>query len=151
MKPMEWSSALELGVDAMDETHREFVRHVNELGEASEPDMLARLDALYAHTVEHFRQEMQWMEQISFPPLHCHAAEHEGVLEVMREVRGYLEAGKYEVGRVLAREVAAWFQSHAATMDAMLAQVMKANFDGTVQAESCGAGCAPVLADQEQG
>jgi hemerythrin-like metal-binding protein len=151
MATMEWSPALALGVDEMDETHREFVQHVNQLGAASDQDMLACLDALYAHTVGHFRQETEWMEQISFPPLHCHAAEHEGVLEVMREVRGYLEAGKYEVGRVLAREVATWFQSHAATMDAMLAQVLQAHAGGAVQAQACGTGCAHALADQEQG
>ena len=51
----------------------------------------------------------------------------DGVLEVMREVRGYLQQGNYEVGRVLARELATWFKSHAATMDAMLAQVLKAH------------------------
>ena len=148
MATMEWSAALALGVDEMDETHREFVGHVNALGEASDERMLACLDALYVHTVEHFRQETQWMQQIQFPPLHCHSAEHEGVLEVMREVRGYLEAGKYEVGRVLAREVAAWFQSHAATMDAMLAHALKA--DGPAPA-ACGTQCGNALADQHEG
>jgi hemerythrin len=43
----------------------------------------------------------------------------------MREVRGHLQAGNYEVGRVLARELATWFQGHAATMDAMLAHVLR--------------------------
>jgi hemerythrin len=126
MSTMEWSGTLELGVDEMDETHREFVAHLNALGEAGDADMLARFDAFYAHTLEHFAQENQWMQQISFPPAHCHTAEHEGVLEVMREVRGHLQAGNYEVGRVLARELATWFQGHAATMDAMLAHVLKA-------------------------
>lgn len=125
MATMEWSEALELGVDAMDGTHRQFVQHLNALGEASDADMLACFDAFYAHTVEHFAQENEWMQQINFPPVHCHTAEHEGVLEVMREVRGHLQAGNYEVGRVLARELAAWFQGHAATMDAMLAHVLK--------------------------
>jgi hemerythrin len=127
MATMEWSGALELGVDAMDETHREFVAHLNALGEASDADILARFDACYAHTVEHFAQESEWMRQITFPPAHCHTAEHEGVLEVMREVRGHLQAGHYEVGRVLARELATWFQGHAASMDAMLAYVLKAS------------------------
>jgi hemerythrin-like metal-binding protein len=135
MTTMEWSAALELGVDTMDDTHRDFVRHVNALGEASDAEMLARFEELYRHTLEHFGQETEWMQRINFPPVHCHTAEHDGVLEVMREVRGYLEEGNYEVGRVLARELATWFQSHAATMDAMLAQVLKANA-GRVQADA---------------
>jgi hemerythrin len=66
------------------------------------------------------------MQAIQFPPVHCHTAEHEGVLEVMREVREHILDGNFEVGRVLARELATWFQNHAATMDAMLAHVLKA-------------------------
>jgi hemerythrin-like metal-binding protein len=126
MTTMEWSGALELGVDEMDQTHREFVCRLNELGEAGDADMLARFEALYAHTVEHFRQESEWMHAIQFPPVHCHTAEHEGVLEVMREVREHILDGNCEIGRMLARELAAWFHNHAATMDAMLAHVLKA-------------------------
>jgi hemerythrin len=48
----------------------------------------------------------------------------------MREVRGHLEAKDFNVGRVLAKEMAEWFRGHAATMDAMLAQVMKAKGAG---------------------
>jgi hemerythrin len=133
MQTLEWSPGLELGVDAMDQTHRDFVHCLNALGQASDADMLARFEELFAHTVSHFEQETAWMQRIDFPPLHCHTAEHDGVLEVMREVRGYLQAGKHEVGRVLAGELAAWFQSHAATMDSMLAQVLK----GASQPATC--------------
>jgi hemerythrin-like metal-binding protein len=138
MNTMEWSPALELGVGVMDDTHRDFVRLLNALGEASEQDMVARFDEFYAHTVAHFGQETEWMQRMDFPPLHCHQQEHEGVLEVMREVRGYLLEGKYDVGRVLAKELAAWFKSHATTMDAMLAQALAS---GGAQAEpiACGA------------
>jgi hemerythrin len=66
------------------------------------------------------------MRAIAFPPIHCHSAEHEGVLDVMREVRGHLEARNFQIGRVLASEMGEWFRGHAATMDAMLAQFMRA-------------------------
>ena len=127
MATIEWSEALTLGVDAMDSTHREFMAHLNALAEATEAQMLEWFDRLYVHTQEHFERENAWMAQIVFPPIHCHTAEHEGVLEVMRDVRRHLEAGDFEVGRVLARELAEWFRGHAATMDAMLAQVLQAH------------------------
>jgi hemerythrin-like metal-binding protein len=127
MAQIEWSPTWELGVGAMDETHREFVRHLDMLALADDAQMLERYDALYLHTVEHFGQEDEWMQSIRFPLAHCHSAEHDGVLEAMREARGHIESGKYEVGRVLARELAAWFGDHAATMDALLAQVLKAS------------------------
>lgn len=125
MNAMEWAEALTLGVGPMDATHREFVDQLNLLFNATDAQMLERFDAFHAHTVTHFEQEAQWMRSLAFPPIHCHLAEHEGVLEVMREVRGYLQAGKFQVGHVLAREVAEWFRGHVATMDAMLAEYMR--------------------------
>ncbi len=130
MKLMEWTDGLVLGHQRMDDTHREFVDQLNAVGEASDADMLACFDALYAHTVSHFEQENEWMRAIAFPPAHCHTAEHDGVLEVMREVRRHLEKQDYNVGRVLAKEMAEWFRGHAATMDAMLAQFMNAKGAG---------------------
>lgn len=139
MKLMEWTDGLVLGHARMDDTHREFVDQLNALAEASDGEMLARFDALYTHTVAHFEQENEWMRAIAFPPVHCHTAEHDGVLEVMREVRRHLEKQDYNVGRVLAKEMAEWFRGHAATMDAMLAHVMKSQ--GAGEAVSA-AGCA---------
>jgi len=126
MKTMEWTDALVLGHQRMDDTHREFVECINALAEAADADMLERFDALHAHTVAHFEQENQWMREIAFPPAHCHTAEHDGVLEVFKEVRRHIVKEDYNVGRVLARELAEWFRGHAATMDAMLAQFMSA-------------------------
>jgi hemerythrin len=123
---VEWSDELVLGVEKMDATHREFVLQLNALAAAGDGAMLAGLDAFIAHTVEHFDQEARWMESMEFPPMHCHKEEHEGVLSIMREVRGMVADGKFELGRVLVRELAPWFTNHAATMDAMLAMFIKA-------------------------
>ncbi len=122
---IEWNETLELGVEDMDATHREFVERLNALAEAADAELLAGLEAFIDHTVEHFAQEERWMESTGFPPLHCHRGEHEGVLGVMREVRDYVSKGRPELGRVLVRELAPWFRHHAATMDAMLAAFLK--------------------------
>jgi hemerythrin len=87
MVALPWSSDYELGIVAMDDTHREFAALLNEL-DAFRPKMRAdRLDALIRHTEIHFAQEDEWMRPSGFPPLHCHRSEHERVLEVLREVR----------------------------------------------------------------
>jgi len=127
---LDWTPELALGDARIDATHREFVELVNALGEAADETMLASIDALIVHTEEHFGQEQRWMAATDFPPTHCHLDEHAGVLEAMRETRNYVADGKFNVGKVLSRELAAWFRSHAATMDTMLAQWLKAqNFD----------------------
>ncbi len=136
MATLDWTPALALGDARIDDTHREFVEMVNAVGDAADETMLATIDALIAHTEEHFGQEQRWMAATEFPPTHCHLDEHAGVLEAMRETRIYVADGKYNVGRVLANELAAWFKSHAATMDSMLAQWLKAqNFDTAREVE----------------
>jgi hemerythrin-like metal-binding protein len=118
---VQWSDTYVLGVAQMDATHREFIDLLNAVVDAADEQVLAALDAFIAHTVEHFAQEDRWMQETGFPPLHCHTAEHANVLGVMNEVRGMVGDGKTDVGRVLAREMAPWFDIHAATMDAALA------------------------------
>jgi len=122
---LEWTADLQLGESVMDETHREFVDLLNRLGATGGDALLDDLDAFIAHTVEHFAQEERWMEEIAFPPLHCHHNEHAGVLEVMREVRKRVAGGEAHLGNTLAVAIAEWFPLHAGSMDAVLALYMK--------------------------
>jgi hemerythrin-like metal-binding protein len=121
MSLLEWSDTLHLGQPVMDETHQEFVELLNRFGAAADSDRLARLDEFIAHTEAHFRQEEAWMERMQFPPLGCHRTEHEGVLEVMREVRKRIAGGESHYGAVLAKAIAEWFPLHAQSMDTVLA------------------------------
>ncbi len=140
MALLEWSDALDLGHDAMDDTHREFVELLNRVATAAEADLLARLDEFIAHTEAHFGQEERWMEAMQFPPLACHRGEHEGVLETMREVRKRVAGGELHYGPVLAKAIAEWFPLHAQSMDAVLAlSIRQAGFD----TQSCAAPASP--------
>ncbi len=125
MPVMEWSDALILDKGVMDDTHREFIELLNRLADASDDEVVEILDVFILHTEEHFAQEQRWMEKMAFPPLECHAREHEGVLETAREVRKRAASGEPRFGRVLAQAVAQWFASHASSMDHVLALYMK--------------------------
>ncbi len=125
MPVMQWNDALVLDKGVMDDTHREFIELLNRLADAPDEDVLSVLDEFIRHTEEHFAQERRWMEQMAFPPLACHAREHDGVLETAREVRRRAAAGETRFGQVLARAVAQWFENHAASMDNVLALYMK--------------------------
>ena len=136
MATLDWTPELALGDARIDETHREFVDMLNVVGDAPDETMLAAIDALIAHTEEHFGQEQRWMAATDFPPTHCHLDEHEGVLNAIRETRVYVVEGKFKVGKVLAQELGSWFRSHAATMDTMLTQWLKErNFDTSREGE----------------
>ncbi|MDR2092778.1 MAG: hemerythrin domain-containing protein [Azoarcus sp.] len=120
---MEWRERYELGLARMDETHREFVAFCNELCSVAPENFLARLDAFIEHTAAHFDQENRWMEAVNFPA--CHRAEHDRVLDVIREVRQRVEQGDAFLGRRLLEELPPWFDNHVDTMDAALAFYLK--------------------------
>lgn len=135
MPVLDWSDALRVGHGVMDATHHEFVERLNRFGDARDADLLARLDEFIAHTEAHFTQEEAWMEAMAFPPLGCHRTEHEGVLEIMREVRSRIAGGETHYGPVLARAIAEWFPLHAGSMDAVLAVfIQQSGFDVTARA-----------------
>lgn len=130
MAVIEWSAELELQSAVMDDTHREFVALLNAMDDAAEGEMLARVDAFIAHTERHFAQEEQWMTATAFPPLGCHKTEHDGILDVVREVRMRVADGEPHYGPTLAAALAEWFPLHAQGMDAMLARYLREkNFD----------------------
>jgi hemerythrin len=122
---MEWQERYVLGHQSMDDTHREFIGLVNVLAAAGNVQVPAALEALIVHSVAHFEQENHWMAESGFPPLHCHVGEHMRVLASLESVRRLVQNGNAGVGRVLAKELPAWFDNHAATMDAALAAHMR--------------------------
>ena len=125
MPVIEWDDHLVLDRGVMDDTHREFIGLLNRLAEAPDNEMPELLDEFIKHTEAHFGQEEAWMEALQFPPLGCHRTEHEGVLEIMREVRKRIAGGETHFGEVLARAVAEWFPLHAGSMDVVLALYMQ--------------------------
>lgn len=145
MPTVQWSDKYILGVEQMDATHREFIEMLNAVFDAADEQVLAQLDRFIEHTEAHFEQENRWMAETGFPPVHCHTAEHNNVLGVMREVRGMVAEGKAEIGRVLAREMAPWFDVHAASMDAALAAWMSGKSFAPEVQSVCGGGtaCSP--------
>lgn len=146
MWPIEWNPSLVLQHTAMDATHQEFVALLNRLAQATQENAAAVLDEFIAHTEAHFALERKWMEETHFPPQQCHVREHEGVLEVAREVRKRVAAGETRFAQVLAKATAEWFENHAASMDAVLAMYL--NQEPHASAVGCG---SPACAQQAEG
>ena len=121
MPLMSWKEAYNLGVAAMDETHREFMDWLNRLEALSDTEFPAGLAGFIEHTQAHFDQEQRWMTATGFPPISCHEDEHNRVLEVARQVQAMVAKGDVAIGRRLVEEMVPWFDQHAATMDDALA------------------------------
>lgn len=119
-----WTDSYLVGFPAMDDTHREFVDHLDALFQATDATIAQRLQEMIEHSEQHFSQENQWMEQTEFPARECHINEHAAVLASMREVLAYLlsKDGDPNEARRLAIELSRWFPSHTDYLDASLAQ-----------------------------
>lgn len=121
MAALEWSDALALDLPLMDETHEEFVGLLARVEHSDDAQLLARWQALIAHTEQHFGMEDQWMASTRFASGNCHSMQHKVVLQVMREGAERAGRGELQVLRMMAGELALWFPQHAQSMDAALA------------------------------
>ena len=131
-QPFTWSDNFLLGYGPMDDTHREFVEHVNGLLSCPETEMAERLNRFAEHSEAHFADELRWMEATGFPATQCHADEHAAVMKSVREVQQLVESGNIEIARSLAQELARWFPGRAGYLDSSLAQwIVKKRTGGT--------------------
>ncbi len=141
MPVFEWSAIYVLSVPEMDKTHEEFALLLNAVADGPDTELLARFDTFIAHTEEHFARENRWMQELGFPPDHCHMGEHERALKVLQAVRKRVaEADDFALGRRLIGELPLWFDNHASIMDAPLAHYLKEGGVPPEDAASCG-GC----------
>jgi hemerythrin len=91
-------------------------------------DVLERLDALLAHTREHFAREELAMEQSGFPAYPVHKAEHDRVLdELQAEARAFRDAGDAaQLTKHVREAMPVWFLHHIQSMDLVTSRFLAA-------------------------
>ena len=67
------------------------------------------------------------MQESGFAQVVIHRDEHERVLDILRETLQQLQLGDTASGRILVKEMLAWFEQHAASMDLALARHIEAS------------------------
>lgn len=111
-----------LGVDEMDETHREFVALINRLDTADKASFIEQFPLLTEHTQMHFDNENRLMRNTGFPAIDEHTDEHQRILGELRRLGDRVEDGSITMARAYVREqLPQWFNLHAVTMDSALA------------------------------
>ncbi len=118
---VQWSDALCLELDFMDDTHREFIDLLAAIEIADDDQVVDRFAQMVQHTEGHFGAEDQWMKDTHFSSSNCHTMQHDVVLQVLREGLRRGQEGDLTLLRDLARELGVWFTQHAQSMDAALA------------------------------
>jgi hemerythrin len=127
---LQWTQALSVGVEEIDEQHRELFRRAASLLDGlkrGEPEEIGALvDFLHAYAVSHFGAEEARMRETRFPGCARHKAEHDtfisDLLALARE-RDRSGSGAFFSLRV-NHWLSGWLQRHVSGTDAELGQFL---------------------------
>jgi hemerythrin-like metal-binding protein len=125
MSLLEWRDEFRIGIAEVDHEHQALIGLINELHAALGTDRTSEgieefLGEIYARISAHFALEEKDMRAHRYPELGVHKADHERLLDDIREImdeqseRGVLDDG------VFSDRLASWFGDHFRTHDAQL-------------------------------
>lgn len=128
--PLEWTQALSVGVDEIDEQHRELFRRAARLLEGlrkGEPEEIGVLiDFLYEYAVTHFGAEEQFMRTTRYPGYVRHKAEHDRFISDLLALAA--EHDHKGSGAFMALKVnhwlVQWLKDHVSGTDAELGKFL---------------------------
>lgn len=126
MALIEWRKEFETGLQEVDHEHRELVELINDLHEQLDSDapkdtVSAFLGEVFARIAAHFALEETIMRKHNYDEYEAHKAEHETLLDELRDIMDDFENGVYtDYKNALAVAVHDWFVNHFKTKDARL-------------------------------
>ena len=113
----------------IDADHRDLVSRLNRLFLAvmsgAEPEEQRQLlDALIASTASHFAREEELMLKMSYVGLEKHKAEHDILLDEVRELQVRFNSGSIALTESLFDYLSEWLNFHTVTTDKKLAEAV---------------------------
>jgi hemerythrin len=124
MTLIEWRKEFETGIPDVDHEHRELVDLVNDLPPVLDADpqgiALHVLGDIYARIAAHFALEERLMRERGYDEYREHKADHDRLLDDLRDLMDGYEAGEWVDREAFAARVCAWFTDHFRTRDARL-------------------------------
>lgn len=122
---IKWRDDFKTGIDAVDHEHEQLIALINEAGEAIEvgADRTAIescLGEIYARISAHFALEEAIMRARRYDQYEDHKADHERLLDQIRDIMDAAELPSERLGRDLAERLQSWFVTHFKTKDPRL-------------------------------
>ena len=120
-----WKPDYSLGIPAVDHEHRELFDLINDLHASlfetdSEATVIDFLGELFSKISSHFALEEKLMRDGRYAEFSAHKADHERLLDEIRDLMDdYEDGGHVDLDR-FARELERWFSVHFSTHDAAL-------------------------------
>jgi hemerythrin len=138
MKLIEWSDALSVGMDEIDEQHKSLVDLVNRYHSAvitgQDKDVLSSvLDELIDYTQIHFSLEEQLMQKGNYPDFKNHKKRHEELLEQVLAFRVRVAEGDEGVTNELWGFLRRWLTQHIQNSDLQYASYLRNNTEARTE------------------
>ncbi|MBI5101979.1 MAG: hemerythrin family protein [Nitrospirae bacterium] len=135
---MEWTEDLSVGVDLIDEQHKELFRRINDLvksikNHACKFTIGETIGFLEEYAERHFAEEEKYMVMYDYPEYDLHRKQHKvflsNCLELKKELAGLEGGGRpgsYELSVETNRVVVDWIAQHIFTVDRKLGAYLRA-------------------------
>ena len=130
MALIEWRKEFMVGVPSVDHEHQGMIALLNELHESLESkadqEAVSRfLGEVHARIAAHFALEEQIMRERRYDQYEDHKADHERLLDDIRDIMDRHEVGAYVDYEVeLSAHLQEWFTAHFKTKDARLHKML---------------------------
>ncbi len=129
MALINWDEKYSVGVASVDHEHRELIELINATHEKllrAEPPgaVLEFLGEIYGQIAAHFALEERLMRKNNYPHYAGHKADHERLLDEIREIMDDYEDKTFFDATQLAGRLHVWFSEHFHGHDARLHRVL---------------------------
>ncbi len=127
---IEWKKEFETGVEDVDHEHQELVELLNTLhakleDDADQETVADFLGEVFARISAHFALEETVMRKHAYDEYAAHKADHEALLDDIRDIMDAHAAGEYsDYAGALSEAVRDWFVNHFKTKDARLHKML---------------------------
>ena len=127
MPIMNWSVALDIGIDSMNREHRQILDAMNLIYDnhktgVAGAEMMRQIETLRQVTVNHFRDEEAYMRQVSYPDLENHKRIHDRLLRDLERHVQEAEATGGVPSRNFFDFLALWLSAHIKNIDRKYAE-----------------------------
>lgn len=129
---LQWTEQLSVGVDSIDNQHKELIARINGLLSAmgqgkGREEIGGMMDFLAKYVVDHFGAEQEYMARFAYPAAVAHTAQHTafvGDFAALSREFAVQGANSHMTLQVQSR-VSDWLKSHIAGTDKLLGAYLK--------------------------
>ncbi len=119
-----WRSRMSVGIDRIDEDHKQLIRCVNDLDQATnqvnyDPRLAAQtLLRLFEYTKSHFDREEKLMLAVDYPDFDAHKLQHDNAKRMLQDIsEEFMEHPTKPAAERIYKFAAEWLVQHILMMD----------------------------------